>query len=504
MTNFELAQTLAKQGVTAGRRSRAARPRPRLRRQAARPARGRRAAGLGDARRHLRRRVRAAARRPRSCRRTATASTRRRPSSTASRARRPSRSASSTRSARHARSRPPRSARPGPTPTSDRPEAGLDRRHPRAPGTGSRPRRTTWAATRPPTGPSSSTPRSARCASRRRPSPSPTAGGSLTVGFTLAAPASWTVAIQSKAGAALRTYTGRSAQPGPVSVRWDGRSKAGARAYSGAYIAQGDGDERPRRHRRSRRRSPSSAGSLGAPLPLASVTSHLESLIGDYGLYAVFLLMFIDAVFPAASELVMLYAGALAAGAFSGPARRALRARSSRAGGRRTSPSRWRDDRLHARSGHGLGDRRLRRPAAGRAPRPLAAPRRREARPRRGAGSAAGATAAALLGRVTPVVRSFVAIPAGIFRMPLGRYTVLTLIGSAIWCFGLAGDRLGASGTSWETLPQRLPLRRLRGRGARRVRDRLRRVPRRSRRGTRRRRPASAPLDSDRRAGAAG
>ena len=53
-------------------------------------------------------------------------------------------------------------------------------------------------------------------------------------------------------------------------------------------------------------------------MPHASVTSHLESLIGDYGLYAVFLLMFIDAVFPAASELVMLYAGALAAGAFSG------------------------------------------------------------------------------------------------------------------------------------------------------------------------------------------
>jgi hypothetical protein len=63
-------------------------------------------------------------------------------------------------------------------------------------------------------------------------------GGALTVGFTLAAPASWTVTVQSKAGAMLRTYTGRSAQPGPVSVRWDGRSKAGARAYSGAYVAK--------------------------------------------------------------------------------------------------------------------------------------------------------------------------------------------------------------------------------------------------------------------------
>ena len=63
-------------------------------------------------------------------------------------------------------------------------------------------------------------------------------GGSLTVGFTLAAPASWTVIIQSKAGAQLRTYTGTSAQPGAVSVRWDGRSKAGARAYTGAYVVK--------------------------------------------------------------------------------------------------------------------------------------------------------------------------------------------------------------------------------------------------------------------------
>ncbi len=40
-------------------------------------------------------------------------------------------------------------------------------------------------------------------------------------------------------------------------------------------------------------------------------------MIGDYGLYAVFWLMLIDAVLPAASELVMVYGGALAAGAFA-------------------------------------------------------------------------------------------------------------------------------------------------------------------------------------------
>src|SRR3712207_2807312 len=51
---------------------------------------------------------------------------------------------------------------------------------------------------------------------------------------------------------------------------------------------------------------------------LHEITEALTAVIGDHGLYAVFLLMLIDAVLPAASELVMLYAGAVAAGAFAG------------------------------------------------------------------------------------------------------------------------------------------------------------------------------------------
>ena len=73
---------------------------------------------------------------------------------------------------------------------------------------------------------------------------------------------------------------------------------------------------------------------------------------------------------------------------------------------------------------------------------------------------------AVLLGRLTPVVRSFVSIPAGIFEAPFRRYTVLTLIGSAIWCFVFAG--IGwAAGASWESFHQRLPLRRLVAGGSR-------------------------------------
>ena len=47
-------------------------------------------------------------------------------------------------------------------------------------------------------------------------------------------------------------------------------------------------------------------------------------------------------------------------------------------------------------------------------------------------------------------MRSFISIPAGIFEAPLRRYTVLTLIGSAIWCFVFAGVGW-AAGASWES-----------------------------------------------------
>ena len=37
-------------------------------------------------------------------------------------------------------------------------------------------------------------------------------------------------------------------------------------------------------------------------MPVASLSSTLTQFIGDYGLYAVFLLMLIDAVFPTAAS----------------------------------------------------------------------------------------------------------------------------------------------------------------------------------------------------------
>ena len=60
---------------------------------------------------------------------------------------------------------------------------------------------------------------------------------------------------------------------------------------------------------------------------------------------------------------------------------------------------------------------------------------------------------AVFLGRLTPLVRSFISIPAGLFGEPLGRYMALTTIASAIWCFGFAG--LGwALGASYDSADQ--------------------------------------------------
>lgn len=57
---------------------------------------------------------------------------------------------------------------------------------------------------------------------------------------------------------------------------------------------------------------------------------------------------------------------------------------------------------------------------------------------------------AVLFGRVIPVVRAFVSLPAGVAKMPLGRFTVLSLIGTVPWVVGLAfaGQALGGDWTS--------------------------------------------------------
>jgi membrane protein DedA with SNARE-associated domain len=60
---------------------------------------------------------------------------------------------------------------------------------------------------------------------------------------------------------------------------------------------------------------------------------------------------------------------------------------------------------------------------------------------------------AVLIGRLLPVIRTFIAFPAGVVRMPLLRFHFYTFVGSWPWCFGLAwvGMKLGAA---WNSDPR--------------------------------------------------
>jgi membrane protein DedA with SNARE-associated domain len=181
---------------------------------------------------------------------------------------------------------------------------------------------------------------------------------------------------------------------------------------------------------------------------LSELSDAITSVIGDYGLYAVFWLMLIDAVLPAASELVMVYGGALAAGAFANqhvtlfgrtideglPAYVAI-ALAGTIGYTIGAIAGWAIGLYGGRpylERHGrwlhLDEEKL-----DRAERWF---QRWE-------------DWAVFLGRLTPVVRSFVSIPAGVFEVPFVRYTLLTLAGSAIWCFAFAGAGY-AAGEAWE------------------------------------------------------
>ena len=56
---------------------------------------------------------------------------------------------------------------------------------------------------------------------------------------------------------------------------------------------------------------------------------------------------------------------------------------------------------------------------------------------------------AVLLGRLVPVVRSFISVPAGVVRMPWPQFLAYTLVGSAVWNGALIGAGV-ALGTQHE------------------------------------------------------
>jgi membrane protein DedA with SNARE-associated domain len=168
-------------------------------------------------------------------------------------------------------------------------------------------------------------------------------------------------------------------------------------------------------------------------LVLASITS----FVGDHGVYAVFVLMLAAAVVPAASELVMVYAGAVAGGAFAS-------AHVVLFGHRIDTPA-WAyvtmavtgvlANTIGAVIGWLIGDYGG-RPLLERYGKWLHVTPQRIDRAERWFDRFG--VLAVPLGLTTPLVRSFVAIPAGIARMPLARFVPLAAIGCIPFCFGLA------------------------------------------------------------------
>ena len=172
----------------------------------------------------------------------------------------------------------------------------------------------------------------------------------------------------------------------------------------------------------------------------------MTAWLAHYGVIAIFFLMLVDAVFPAASELVMLYGGALASGALT----------------HRVDVLGWHVNGLDAYLavivagvlgyqlgsivGWWIGDRGGRRFLERRG-RWLHLSGERLERAERW--FERWDVWAVLIGRITPVARSFISIPAGVFKMPFGRYNLLTLAGNTVWCAVIAGVGWGL-GSSYE------------------------------------------------------
>jgi membrane protein DedA with SNARE-associated domain len=180
------------------------------------------------------------------------------------------------------------------------------------------------------------------------------------------------------------------------------------------------------------------------------MTSQLTTWVADHGVYAVFALMALDALLPLGGELTMLYAGVLAAGAIAAAqvtvfgAHAAVGAESyvvlSLAGTLGSLAGALVGWAIGARGGRPLIERHGSRLRLG--PRRFA--RAEEWFARYGG-------RAVFVGRLTPLVRSFISIPAGVLGVRLRSYVTLTLLASLIWCFGFAAAGWAAGG-AWKTI----------------------------------------------------
>ena len=161
----------------------------------------------------------------------------------------------------------------------------------------------------------------------------------------------------------------------------------------------------------------------------------MQQFISSYGYLAVFILMLAEsACIPVPSELTMLFAGALSAGAVAGAhLNLVLAITAGVAGNVAGSYLAWGIGAYRGRAAWHRWGRYilLRDDDIDRAERWFG---------RHG-------TKAVFFGRLLPVVRTFISLPAGLARMPAGRFGIYTLLGCIPWTAALAwtGYLVGAN-----------------------------------------------------------
>ena len=174
---------------------------------------------------------------------------------------------------------------------------------------------------------------------------------------------------------------------------------------------------------------------------LAVFTDTVQQLIAENGYLAVFVLMLLGSMcIPIPSEVVMAFAGALCAPAFATSVLGTPEAALSVSwvifwGIAGSMVGSWAAYGLGAWGGRPAIDRWGRYLLL----RPHEVDRAHAWFERRG-------EAVVFLGRLVPLIRAFVSLPAGVARMDLGRFSLFTLFGVIPWCLGLAlaGQALGA------------------------------------------------------------
>ena len=170
----------------------------------------------------------------------------------------------------------------------------------------------------------------------------------------------------------------------------------------------------------------------------------MQTFISNYGYLAIFVLMLAEsACIPVPSELIMTFGGALAAGAVPGTHLNLIGViLAGTAGNVAGSYIAWAVGRYGAEPA-------LRQLAQGRWGRRIGI--RAHDIDRGTAWFDRHGNKAVLIGRVIPVVRTFISLPAGIAEMPAVRFGIYTTIGCIPWTAALAVAGY-AVGANWESI----------------------------------------------------